>query len=427
MNQFEVLPALVIGVTFTLSFVLTRFTLAPGILRALIMAIPCIYLIPAFLLACGFRLSDSFETLRLHDADIYILALKLSSLVFLTMLFCIAGTRLHRPIAGSFGTPRNGVRFAVLFAVIGFLALHLYASEIGGYFELFATVLIYKSGVEPVYTSLSFLKTLSTISSAAYFVFVDLAIRRRSGALAVAGLLCFLVGAGGLYIQGGRLSMLIYIIPLYVILPRVLKIGIVFAAPLVGLMLLHPERVLFSPDREAELSYLEVVRTIISDFFPATGNVYWLQLDAASSWRWFKDVPSVVLAFLPKRVLNLGDYEGESTAIFKLVGFPNAADLIGFGMLSLSVFGVAIWSFVYGYVLSIAAGAIKTLATAGLKVSAIGLTVYFLFRPMYFSPQHFVFTFLPYIYLVLLARELRGRPKTVGVAKDQSMKMQVTS
>jgi hypothetical protein len=426
MNLLEVLPALLIGVTFALSIMLSRRTLAPGILRVLIMAIPCIYLTPAFLLACGFRLSDSFDTLRLHDTDTYLLALKLCSLVLLTMLFCVAGTRLHRPKVGNLGRPRNGVRIAGLFVVIGFLALHLYASEIGGYFELFATVLIYKSGVEPVYTSLSFLKTLSTISSAAYFVFVDLAIRRRSGALAITGLICFIVGASGLYIQGGRLSLLIYIIPLYGILPRVIKVGILFAAPFAGLMLLHPERVLFSPDREAELSYFEVIRTIISDFFPATGNVYWLQLDAISSWRWFKDVPSVVFAFLPKRVLDLGDYEGESTAIFKLVGFPNAADLIGFGILSASIFGVAIWSFVYGYILSIAAGAIKTLAASGFKVSAIGLTVYFLFRPMYFSPQHFVFTFLPYIYLLLLVRELRGKSEPIGMARDELKTIQAT-
>lgn len=420
MNPLDALPALLVAAAFTLIFALTRATTAPGILRVLIMAIPCIYLVPAFLLTCGFRLSESFETLRLHEADLLHLALKECFLVLLATLCSIAGTQVRRPATGHSRTAGYGVRLATLFGVVGFVSLHLYAAEIGGYFELFATVLIYKSGVEPIYTSLSFLKTLSTIASAAYFVFADLAIRRRSRVMALAALLCFIGGAGGVYIQGGRLSMLIYILPLYVILPRATRVGIAVVAPFLGLMLLHPERVLFSPDREAELSYFEAVRTIISDFFPATGNVYWLQLDAISSWRWFKDVPSVVLAFLPKRVLDLGDYKGEASAIFELVGFPNAADLIGFGILSASVFGVAIWSFVYGYLLSVAAGAIKTLSVAGFNVSAIGLTIYFLFRPMYFAPQHFIFTFLPYAYLLLLARELQVRPnREAGIILSQ--------
>jgi hypothetical protein len=338
----------------------------------------------------------------MNEVSKELLAIKLSTLVFISTFFCILGSKLNKKSSPIFYGVSKGIKLAFFFAIVGLISLHLYAREIGGYFEMLSTILIYKSGEEIVYTNLSFLKTLSTISSASYLIFLDLARKERSIRAMLLALFCFIVGMISVYIQGGRLAMFLYLIPPFIIFPRWIKNILYVIFPVVILSLFNPERLIFSSDKEGELLTFEIYRSIVSDFSPGMANVYWLNLGDIDSWRWFSDVPFVLLAFLPKRVLGI-EFKGESNAIFELVGFPNAADLIGFGILSASVLGVVIWSFVYGYLISTVARCIENLNDLGFYVSAFGLLVYFIFRPMYFSPQHFLFTFLPYMYLFWVA------------------------
>ena len=390
-------------------------------LRALITAIPVIYLVPALLLASGFNLSESFYDLRMHEVDKFILSIKISGLVGISVLFCILGSISVRPSKTIKSNRNRGLWLAILFFIVGSISLHIYAGEIGGYYEMLTTVLIYKSGAEPTFTALSFLKTLSTIASAAYLIFTDIATKRRSLKMIILAFLCFLVGGAAIFIQGGRLSMIIYIAPITIILPRPIKIAAVCLSPIILLYLLNPDRSFFSPNKEIAIDYYELFRSIISDLSPGMANVYWLRLDDINSYRWFKDVPLVLLAFMPKRILNF-EYKGESTAMFELVGFPNAADLIGFGILSASILGVILWSYIYGCLLSVVSRCIDRLSESGYSLSAFGLMIYFAFRPMYFSPQHFLFTFIPYIYLLLIAQGLSFSARSRSINKCSPLK-----
>ena len=360
-----------------------------------------IYLVPTFSLYFGLEADSGFSPLNFTQENVENIVGSLFLPVILMQLGLLFGFFCKKP---RIKMPKSNA-FIYIFLIVGLLSFILYAKQLGGFEILFTTILQYRGGVEVVYTDYACLKTLAALNSCLYVVFLDYRLKTGRTVYTFLTIISFAFGFAGLFIQGGRLMIIIFLIPVFMWAYKKSKLVVVFALPVL-ISLLNPTRAIFGEslgsDRQGALNIEKVGSTLISELLPASANVYNLSKVGDYSWSYFSLVLTSYKSVIPKRLLGLGDYRGEQVILKELIHFPNAVDLISFGKLSLGNFGVFIWSLFFGIVISIFVKKIKCLIHSGFLYTAIMIIVYIAIRAMYFSPIHFILTFLPFIPLFLL-------------------------
>ena len=373
-------------------------------IRILYFSVLLIYNVTLIYLIFDGSLLDGFQKLTitvLNKHDLALLGLKINTLIlFSFILDKIIVFKLQKAFFTS-----HFILYSTF--ILGSISLYIYSRELGGWNVLFSTVLSYRAGVEVVYTRLAFLKTLSVLSSGLYPFLIDryrITKRRKFFYLSI---FAFLIGFGSIFIQGGRLMLLIYLVPLLYALYLANKsiiLFIIFVIPL----LISPNREIFGKGLgEKNDNQNNVITILFSELVPPISN-FNAVISESYSFTYFSHVLTVYKAVIPKRLLGIGDYEGEQVMMKRIVGFPNAVDGLSFGFLSLGYFGSVFWLFLYLKMCRLIDSRLMEINSKGFLITEVYILAYFVIRPMYFSPIHFTLSILPILPL-LLTKLNKGR------------------
>jgi hypothetical protein len=385
-------------------YILIEYLVLSRSLKLLMHSSYLIYMVPSALLINGFTVDDRFVNWRTELMDHQNVFMIISVTVFVSVCSIFCGSKIINYNVSkisqnaSLQNSKKTMLCANTFVIIAFFSLFFYTQELGGWNTLMSTILLYRGGNEVVYTELSFLKQLMLIGSATWFIYADLYNTRKKKSYIFSMLFSFLIGFITVYVQGGRLSLLLYLLPGLFFIPKWVRFTGLPILAIIFISLLDPNRSLFSFDEKIypEFNY-SLFNSVLSDFFPPLVNTYWIWNMDEGKMRLFSDLLMLPTIVLPKRILGIDAYLGENAFISEIVNHPNAADLISFGLMNFGVIGIFVWSSIYGVIIKIVSMVLDQLYDSQQYFSYLAVLVFFLVRPMYFSPYHFLLSILPFL------------------------------
>ncbi|MED3649946.1 O-antigen polymerase [Heyndrickxia sporothermodurans] len=323
-------------------------------------------------------------------------------------------------------------KVALILYIIGMFTWLVYMKSLGGYNEYMRLGELVRNDGSATQTSLAFFKhfnLLLTVSMLLFFCFI----KNAKGLNKLAVLFFFVTSAIAsfiiLYQNGGRISLLVFIITLPVAL-MIRKNRINFLA-LTGFVALFILLVLFGDQflkYGQEVNYaipkskIEILSSIIEEFaFPYNnlGNLIPLFPDHYDFRYGFVDLSGAIFQFIPSRVISLDFLNGETVSQFNTTLYNNYGqipiDIVSFGYISFGIAGVIVLACVFGMFMKL----IEALFIYKGSLISCVLYVAFLFQfslaIIYGDPQQVFLSLFKYLFtLVLLFLIIKSPKKKVS-------------
>lgn len=338
-----------------------------------------------------------------------LLAGLLYSLAVLVYLNTPASLLIRKtPRLGSI-SPTRLITIAVLLLVIGLVAIGIFTEQRGGLVIAVTEAAIFKTSEESL-GSLAFTIKLSPVATVSSFIFLHLCgeQRTRFGRFMFFALftVALVVSLLGLYLLGGRVSLIFYILAFVLgelayrqkrirLIPSLLVLSF-FILPVI--LLGKSSLRLFSDDfswSEIIGDFVDSPATIIRFFvlefaFPWVNVANYIALTPEQiSFRWFQDVPLGLIYLIPKLLLGIQLPPPINVIYDEVINAPVPTDIVSFGYVSAGLAGVMIMGVIYGLALRFAESVFSDRSS---RISCLLRAAWLLVlgsQVMYGSPYHF--------------------------------------